>query len=294
MRVMGAACAAALLLLGCAGDRPEPRAGEALEALQSLAPTPEAAPGPDRKEDAAARKDRDEGRRARPGAQASASAEPEQEAFTAGGGGAQEPLAAAPIPAGSYVYDTDGRTSLSGSERPLPSSTTLTADPARSSVQRQVRDLRDAEGNGTVTETRFAYRPDGVYLAYVKVTSRFPGGLTDVREFVPGEPKLISPAGAGPGFHTSFTLQGSGTTARFDIRALKSQRIRVGGERVVAVVVATEVIFRGAIEGRQDALSWFWPEHLLLLREEVHTDVSSGAIRVRTDYEAILTSLAPR
>jgi hypothetical protein len=198
---------------------------------------------------------------------------------------------AAPIPTGRYEYATDGQSSVSGNSRDFPETTTLTADAPRQGEQRQIRDLRDQDGNGTVTETRLLYRPDGVYLTYVKVTSSFPGGFTDVREFDIPEPQLIAPSGAGPGFKQSFSIEGSGTRADFTIKGLKFDEITIGGSAVETLIVDTKIVFSGSLEGEQNSVSWFWAKHVVVLKEEVHTDVTNGPIRVRSDYEAIAEQL---
>ena len=70
---------------------------------------------------------------------------------------------ATPRDTGTYHYDTSGQTSYGqGFTQQMPSDTTLTADPAKGVTQRSVRDLRDSQGNGSVTETWLEFRSDGV------------------------------------------------------------------------------------------------------------------------------------
>lgn len=201
------------------------------------------------------------------------------------------PPAAAAIPAGTHEYATQGERTVSGNRQEMPSTTTLTAETSTGEEQRQIRDLRDANGNGTVTESRLLYRSDGVFLTYVKVTSKFPGGLTDVREFRLPRPQLLAPAGGGPGFERSFSMHGSGTRADVSLKALRYERVRVDGRAVTALVVATRIVFSGALEGEQVSVAWFWPEHVMVLKEQVETDVRNGPIRLQSDYEATLKDL---
>lgn len=206
-----------------------------------------------------------------------------------GGGGGPAPGAQAvpvPVPQGEYSFATDGQRTISGNTSDLPKTTTLTAGAAQDGVQRQTRDLRDSDGNGTLTETDLAYRPDGVYLSYVKVTSRFQGGLTDVREFRLARPQLVAPAGGGPGFQRAFTMQGSGTRARVTITAHRWENVTVAGRQLRALLVETDIRFSGALEGYQRTLAWFWPKHLLTLKEQVQTDVTNGPIRLQSSYRA--------
>lgn len=202
-------------------------------------------------------------------------------------GGSPQPAAApAPVPQGEYRYDTEGSRTISGNTSDLPKVTTLAAGAPSDGVQRQTRDLRDSEGNGTLTDTDLVYGPGGVSLSYVKVTSRFQGGITDVREFKLARPQLVAPAGGGPGFNRSFTMQGSGTKAKVTITAHRWENVPVSGEQVRALMVETEIRFSGALEGYQRTIAWFWPKHLLTLREQVQTDVRNGPIRLQSTYRA--------
>jgi len=199
--------------------------------------------------------------------------------------------AAAPIPAGQHEYATHGESSVSGNSEDLPETTTLRAEAPSGDEQLQVRDLRDSDGNGTVTETRVLYRPEGVFLTYVKVTSRFSGGLTDVREFRLPKPQLIAPTGAGPGFSRSFTMKGSGTRADVTFSAVRYERVKIGGDALETIVVKTRIEFSGALEGESKATSWFWDKHALVVKEQVATDVTNGPVRVRSQYRAVLKRL---
>jgi hypothetical protein len=199
--------------------------------------------------------------------------------------------AAVPIPGGTHPYDTDGSSTVSGNERRMPKTTTLSARAPRGEEQTQIRDLRDSEGNGTVVETRLLYRKEGVYLTYVKISATFPGGFTDVRELQPAKPELIAPTGAQPGQSASFTMQGSGTRAEVDVRAKRVEDVAVGGTTVQTLVVDTKIVFSGAIEGQQVSTTWFWGKHVLAVREAVATDVTSGPISFQSQYQALLTKL---
>lgn len=210
-----------------------------------------------------------------------------------GGGGTTQPEAAAPapVPQGEHQYATQGQRTINGNSSDLPETTTLSARAPAGEVQRQARDLRDSDGNGTLTETDLHYRGNGVFLSYVKVTSRFQGGLTDVREFRLPRPVLIAPRGGGPGFTQSFTMQGSGTTAKVAIEAHRWENVAVGGRQVRALLVQTDIRFSGALEGYQRSTSWFWPKHLMPLKEQVQTDVRNGPIRLQSNYQAQLKQL---
>lgn len=195
---------------------------------------------------------------------------------------------ASAVPQGRYDYATEGRRTVSGSSQDMPENTTLSAEAPNDGIQKQLRDLRDKDGNGTLTETHLLYRSKGVYLTYIKVTSKFQGGLTDVREFNLPQPELIAPTGGDPGFKHSFTMEGSGTRADVTIAAQRWETVKVGGSSIKALRVRTNIEFSGSLEGEQSSLAWFWPKHVLTLKEQVRTDVSSGPVRLQSNYRATL------
>lgn len=208
-----------------------------------------------------------------------------------GGGGSQAQPAPVPVPQGEYAYATRGSRTISGNTDSLPRTTTLRAGGPAGGVQRQARDLRDSDGNGTLTETDLVYRSDGVFLSYVKVTSRFQGGITDVREFDLPQPQLLAPRGGGPRFERSFTMEGSGTRAKVTVTAHRWETVEVAGEEVLALLAVTDIRFSGALEGYQRSTTWFWPKHLLPLKEQVQTDVRNGPIRLQGNYQAQIERL---
>src|SRR3712207_4391807 len=99
-------------------------------------------------------------------------------------------------------------------------------------------------------------------------------------------PILVAPAGGGPGFNRSFTMQGSGTKAKVTITAHRWENVAVSGQEIRALMVETDIRFSGALEGYQRTISWFWPKHLLTLKEQVQTDVRNGPIRLQSTYQA--------
>jgi hypothetical protein len=232
---------------------------------------------------------------ARPGnatAGSETQAPPQRKAAAGGEAGAAAPARpAVPVPAGTHDYETEGYRSVSGNRASLPDTTTLSVEDPRDGLQRQIRDLRDREGHGTVTESHLLYRPGGVFLTYVKVTSSFPGGFTDVREFQLPQPELLAPTDGGPGFGRSFSMQGSGTRADVRIEARREGALTVAGKAVRALLVETTIAFSGALEGEQHSTAWYYPKHLLVLREDVRTDVRNGPVRLQGEYTAALSRL---
>ena len=297
MRKLNAALVALVLAAtACGGSTPDDPARDDIEALDENGGEQQPAEQKDKGGDAKGgqRKPGEKkpgGGGAAPGATPQPSggggSDPSNGGGSGGGGGAPQTQAApAPVPQGEYRYDTEGSRTISGNSSDLPKVTTLTAGAPRDGVQRQARDLRDSEGNGTLTETDLVYTPEGVHLSYVKVTSRFQGGITDVREFKLARPQLVGPAGGGPGFNRSFTMQGSGTKAKVTITAHRWENVAVSGQQVRTLMVETDIRFSGALEGYQRSIAWFWPKHLLTLKEQVQTDVRNGPIRLQSTYQA--------
>lgn len=211
------------------------------------------------------------------------------------GGRATSGAVAAPADAGTYSYDTNGRRRISGgSEERFPETTTLDIRAPEGNNQYSRRDLRDSDGNGTVTETILVYTHEGVRLAYLKITSHFGSGLTDVREFRPDPPVMLAPAGARPGDVVRFTLRGSGTTVRVTVKIRQRQTINIGGSPVEAQVVSIDAVFSGALEGGQHTLAWIDPDSLLTVREQVETDVRNGPVELHSEYQATMKSTEPQ
>ena len=218
---------------------------------------------------------------------------------TPGSGGAvKPPPGSKPFvarPAGTYSFATSGQTKISGAvDRTynLPPRTTLAVRAASGSVQRAVRDMRDRNGNGSMTETRVRAASDGLHLEYLKNTSKF-AGVTDVREFTPNPAPLILRTGAPNGDRLSFTLEGSDVRVATTVDVLRRESISIGGRSIQAIVIRIVSQFSGDVNGTSDATNWLRPTDGLLLREVSRSDVRAGFTRVQTNYTAKLETLTP-
>ena len=198
-----------------------------------------------------------------------------------------------PRQAGTYHYDTSGQTTYGGgfSQQP-PSDTTLTVDPPNGAVQRSVRDMRDSQGNGSVTETWLEFRSDGVYLDRVKTTTQF-GPYSNVLDLAPKQPVLVAKPGAGPGAHTEFAMTGSNTTVHVTIDVIRKDRLTIGGQAVDTYLVRTHSTFSGDVQGESTADTWFTPDRLLPVKEHVVTDAKTSAGSSHSEYRAELKQLSP-
>jgi len=223
----------------------------------------------------------------------------------AAGGGASttagrqpSPPAAArtgPPAPGTYRYDTSGSSTLGVNSVPFPAVTTLMVDSATGTRQRSVRDLRDPSGAGVLTEAVLDYRPEGVHLLSLRVTTRA-AGTTDVRELRPAPPVLFLPTAARPGAHSEFDVPvNGGAPAHVVVDVVGEEQVAVGGQSVAALVIrAVTTLPPGPVSGRQELTVWFDRASRLVVKERQTTDAVAGLLTYRSQYDATLQRLAPQ
>lgn len=199
-----------------------------------------------------------------------------------------------PAAPGTYRYDTSGATTFVGTTVAFPAVTTLVVDAPSGTRQRFTRDLRDATGNGLATEFSLDYRPDGVYLVMLKVTTGF-SGIADVRELRPASPVLLLATGAGPGAHREADLTGT-SAAKLVIDVLREERVTVGGQAVDTLVLrAVVTLAPGDITGRQELTVNIDRRTRLWVKERSVTDASAagGLFTAHSEHTATLQRLTP-
>ncbi len=207
------------------------------------------------------------------------------------------PLALRPLTppaAGTYRYDTSGATTFAGTTVPFPAVTTLVVDAPSGTGQRSTRNLRDATGNGVSTEFTLDYRPEGVFLVSLRLTTGF-SGVTDVRDLRPAAPVLLLATGARPGARTEADLTGT-SSARLVVDILREERLTIGGTAVDTLVMRAAVILApGDITGRQELTVNVDRGSRLWVRERSVTDASAagGLVTVHSEYNATLQRLTP-
>ena len=207
--------------------------------------------------------------------------------------GGAAPGSIQPREPGTYRYNTTGSTTYGGGfTQQMPSQTTLTVDPSTGEQQRSARDLRDSQGNGSLTETWLQFKDGDVYLARVRTTTTY-GPVTDGRDFRPSHPELVGKAGAGPGFHTAFTMSSSGSSAHVAIDVLREERVTIGGRSVDTYLVRTTTTFSGDLSGKNTSDTWYTLDRLFPVKEHVVLDAQSSSGSIHSEYRAQLTSLAP-
>ncbi|MGI8983404.1 MAG: hypothetical protein ACR2HM_02535 [Acidimicrobiales bacterium] len=202
--------------------------------------------------------------------------------------------ALAPATPGTYRYDTAGATTFAGNNVPFPGVTTLVVDAPNGTTQRSTRNLRYAAGNGLHTEFTLDYRPDGVFLVSLRLTTGF-SGITDVRELRPASPVLLLATGAGPGSHREADLAGT-SAARLAVDVLGEERLTIGGRAVDTLVLrATVTLAPGDVTGRQELTVNVDRGSRLWVKERSVTDASAagGLLTVHSEYTATLQRLTP-
>jgi hypothetical protein len=210
------------------------------------------------------------------------------------------PVAAKPIrpaSAGTYRFDTTGETAypgLGGGTSPYPAVTTLVVDPPSGTHQHATRNLRDASGNGPVIETRFDYRPDGVYLDSLQLTVSVLL-FSDTEEFRPQFPTLLLPTGARPGYSHDLSLPGQAGPAHLVIDVLDDEQTGVGGEAVDTTVVRLTASSSGQFNARMELTLWVAPSAGIWVKERSSSEASApeGQPLYRGQDEATLQRLTP-
>ena len=202
--------------------------------------------------------------------------------------------ATGPPAPGTYRYDTSGSSTFGLGPVPFPAVTTLMVDSATGTRQRSVRDLRDPSGAGALTEAVLDYRPDGVHLLSLRLTTRA-AGTTDVRELRPASPVLFLPTSAGPASHCELDIPANGgAPAHVVVDVLGQERVTVGGQAVDALVIrATTTLPPGPVSGRQELTVWFDRASRLIVKERQVTDAVAGLLTFHSEYDATLQRLTP-
>ncbi|MDP8937359.1 MAG: hypothetical protein M3O23_06480, partial [Actinomycetota bacterium] len=203
--------------------------------------------------------------------------------------------ATGPPAPGTYRYDTAGSSTFGLGPVPFPAVTALMVDSATGTRQRSVRDLRDPSGTGALTESVLDYRPTGVHLLSLRVTTRV-AGTTDVRELRPDAPVLFLPTSARPGAHAEFDIPvNGGAPAHVVVDVVGEEQVTVGAQTVGALVIrAATTLPPGPVSGRQELTVWFDRGSRLVVKERQVTDAVAGLLTFQSRYDATLRQLTPQ
>jgi hypothetical protein len=205
---------------------------------------------------------------------------------------------AGPTPAqpGTYRYDTSGVSTFGLTSVPYPAVTTLAVSAPSGSHQHWTRDLRDPDGSGPISEFALDFRPDGVYLEDLTLTNSFQG-MVNAQNLRPASPQLLVPAGAGPGAHSEFDLQGgNGGLAHVTVDVTGREAVTIGGQSVDTLVVRTKIVLpAGQVSGQVEFTGWFVPSVRIWAKESFVADASAagGLFTFHSRYDATAQALAP-
>jgi len=194
---------------------------------------------------------------------------------------------------GTYRYDTSGSSVFALATVAYPAVSTLVVDPPAGTRQHSARDLRDAAGNGPLIELSVDYRPDGIYVEGLRLTTGF-SGVTNSQDLRPPSPQLLVPTDAVPGTHLEYDLSSGGATAHLVIDIGGRQTLAVGGRSVEAVPVhMVASLAPGAVTGRLDLTAWLAPSVRLWVKEHFVLDAAAagGALTLHSQYDATLQRL---
>jgi hypothetical protein len=164
-----------------------------------------------------------------------------------------------------------------------PAVTTLVVDPPAGNRQHAVRDLRDAARSGSVFDSVFEYRADGMYLVSLSATVSL-SLFSDTQALAAPAPVLLLPTGAGPGFHKDLDLPTqSGNTAHLTFDVVRQEKAKGADTRVLHILATLP----GPYNARLDLTVWLAPTSLWV-HEHVVADATAAGIAFRTEYDATL------
>ena len=197
------------------------------------------------------------------------------------------PAATEPTPPGTYRYTTSGSFSSTpgGPPQPRNGESTLVVEPPVGPDQRSVH-----QGPGRTTEQVLRIDAGGAHLVFLRRSEQ---GI--VKEIRPSPPALALPADAVPGRSWSWraTSTDGQTVVDAGFRAVRTEDVTVGPDRVTALVVEAVVSTTGDIVSTSRQTLWVSLRHRLVVRQDDTTDGRVGAIAFTSTSSDRLMSLVP-
>jgi hypothetical protein len=190
--------------------------------------------------------------------------------------------AAKPAAPGTYTYDNQP----TGTNTFAPPATSpLTVDPPAGTVQHSTV----SAGSGK-TETTLDYRPDGVHIVDVKLTS---GNMTF--DFVGNPPPLAAPTGAKPGQSVDFDLADNAhsTTIHIHVDFVRTETVTIGGQPVDTLVLHQVGTLSGQLTGTQTQDIWASQKYSLFVKTHSVADVKYQVYRIQSDVTSTLEKVTP-
>jgi hypothetical protein len=187
---------------------------------------------------------------------------------------------------GTYRYASAGQfTSTLTGPQSRNGETTLTVDPPSGSDQRSVR-----RAFSRTTEQVLRLDAGGAHLVYLRLTDQ---GID--KEVRASPPVLALPAYAAPGRTWTWRLTSTDGLTSVDstFRALRSEVLAVGDQRVPALVVEVVLSLSGDIVSTLTQTTWVSLERRLLLRQDEASDGRFGVVRFSGSTSETLLALTP-
>lgn len=198
------------------------------------------------------------------------------------GAGARRAFAAP----GTYRYTSIGRfsTTLTGPQ-PRDGEVILTVDPPTGNDQHSVR-----QGPGRTTEQVLRLQDGNAYVASLRLAEL---GMT--KEIRPNPPGLVLPADVAPGRTWSWRATSTDglTEIRSEFRAVRTEDVAVGPQRVATMVVEVLVTLTGDVTASSTQELWVAAGHGLVVRQEDTTEGRLGGVAFTTSSTETLVSLDP-
>lgn len=187
---------------------------------------------------------------------------------------------------GTYRYVSAGQfTSTLTGPQSRNGETTLTVDPPSGPDQRSVR-----RAFSRTTEQVVRIDAGGAHLVYLRLSDQ---GID--KEVRASPPVLTLPADAAPGRTWTWRLTSTDGLTSVDstFRALRSEVLTVGDQRVPALVVEVVLSLSGDIVSTLTQTTWISLERRLLLRQDEASDGRFGVVRFSGSTSETLVALTP-
>lgn len=189
-------------------------------------------------------------------------------------------------PPGTYRYRSTGTfTSTLTGTQDRTGEATLTVDPPAGTDQRSVR-----QGLGRTTEQ--VLRVDAAGASLVSLHLVDTGVDKQVR---PSPPALALPAGVAPGRTWSWRATSTDglTTVDSSFRAVRTEEVVVGDDRVAALVVDVTLTFSGDVASTSHQTMWVDTARRLVVRQDESTQGRFGLVTFSSRTSDTLLALAP-
>lgn len=187
---------------------------------------------------------------------------------------------------GTYRYVTTGHftSALTGPQR-RDGEATLTVDPPSGTDQRSVR-----RGVGRTTEQVLRLDGGGARLVSLRLIDQ--GVDKEVR---PSPPALALPGDAVPGRTWAWraTTTDGQTVVDSSFRAVRTEDVTVGGQRVPTLVVEVVLTLTGDVVSTSRQTLWVSTARRLVVRQDEATDGRFGLVTFSSTSSDTLVSLVP-